>query len=238
MMRGVFIILAFMTSASCLSQQRSTIYLFPGQGADARLFDSLTIDPQFKIRVIEYGTPAAGMTMQSFARELSHQIDTTEPFVLVGVSLGGMLCVELSEVIRPTKTIVISSAKNRNELPLRYRFQKSVPIHKLVSGKMMLAGAKWLQPLVERDQRSNKAIFASMLDKKEPVYMERTIGLIINWERTRNNTPIYHIHGSNDHTLPLRKINSPTSVIAKGSHLMTLTRATEVSEAINRILLQ
>ncbi|MDN4166072.1 hypothetical protein QWY31_11200 [Cytophagales bacterium LB-30] len=49
------------------AQQTPTLYLFPGQGSDKRLFDSLRLDETFPVRHIEYGIPAKGSTMQQFA---------------------------------------------------------------------------------------------------------------------------------------------------------------------------
>lgn len=217
-------------------QTKKTIYLFPGQGSDRRIFDSLTIDSKFDIKIIEYGTPDKNMTMNSFARQLSKQIDTTQEFILVGVSLGGMICAELNDILNPNKTILISSAKNRNELPFRYRFQKIIPIYKLFPGCILLAGAKLLQPIIEPDRNKNKHTFKSMLGSKNSVYMKRTVDLIINWNRKTNAKTIYHIHGTNDHTLPIKKIKLPTYIVENGSHMMTLTRAKDISAILNSII--
>jgi pimeloyl-ACP methyl ester carboxylesterase len=218
------------------NQNKTTIYCFPGQGADRRIFDFLTIDSKYNINIIEYGTPEKHMTLNSFAKQLLKQIDTTEEFILIGVSLGGMICAELNEISNPSKTIIISSAKNRNELPNRYKFQKIIPIYKLVPGRILLAGAKILQPIVEPDSNKNKKTFKSMLSSKNATYMKRTVALIINWDREVNTKPIYHIHGTNDHTLPIKKIKSLTYIVDKGSHMMTLTRAKDISDILNAIL--
>jgi pimeloyl-ACP methyl ester carboxylesterase len=186
--------------------------------------------------VIEYGTPEKGMTMNSFATKLSEQIDTTQPFILLGVSLGGMICTELNEQLNPQMTFIISSAKNRNELPFRYKFQKTIPLYRIFPGAVMLAGAKLLQPIVESDRNKYKQTFKSMLSMKNALYMKRTVGLIINWDRTTNSKPIYHIHGTNDHTIPIRKVKLPFYVVDKGSHMMTLTKAKEISTILNSIL--
>jgi pimeloyl-ACP methyl ester carboxylesterase len=226
-------ILHFMSMA----QSKKTIYLIPGQGADKRIFDSLSLDTSvFKIKYLEYGTPNKNMSMNEFAIHLAKEIDTTEEFILIGVSLGGMLCVELSEMLNPEKTIIISSAKNRTELPFRYKFQKKVPLNAIVPGRVILGGAKILQPIVEPDRNNNKETFKSMLYSKSPKYMKRTVNKIINWERTKNRTNIIHIHGDNDHTIPIRNIESPDYIIKNGSHMMTLTRAEEISEILNDVL--
>lgn len=222
--------------SNLFSQKSARIYLFPGQGSDKRIFDSLTIDTSFETTIIEYGTPEKGMTMRSFALSLLPQIDTTKEFILAGVSLGGMICVELGELLRPQKNIIISSAKNRKELPARYRFQRYIPLYKIFPGFVLLAGAKMLQPIVEPDRKKNKKTFKSMLNTKDARYMKNTIGLIVNWDRECNFKSVYHIHGTNDHTLPLRKIKEPVLVINGGSHMMTLVMANKVSEKLNEVL--
>jgi pimeloyl-ACP methyl ester carboxylesterase len=232
-------LLLFFYLVLCLNvfcQTKTTIYCFHGQGSTGAIFSDLDLDTSYTIRLVEYGAPEKGMTMPSFARALATQIDTTAPFILLGVSLGGMLCAELSEMLHPKQTIIISSAKNRDELPFRYTFQKAIPLYKLFPGKLLVAGAKILQPIVEPDRRKNKATFKEMLASKNATYMKRTIPLIIHWERTSNTHKIYHLHGTNDHTLPYRKIKSPDYTIDDGSHMMTLTRAKDISTVLRVIL--
>jgi len=53
------------------------VFLIPGQGADARQFQRLELDPDYEIRNIEYFTPEKGWKMKDFAQSLSQQIDTT-----------------------------------------------------------------------------------------------------------------------------------------------------------------
>lgn len=235
-MKQTLIMINIFIFFSCFGQIKETIYCFPGQVSDRRIFDSLTIDPSFNIKIIEYGTPEKNMSLKSFAKQLSGQIDTTQKFILLGVSLGGMICAELSEILKPDKTIIISSAKNRNELPLRYKFQKAIPIYKLFPGSFLLAGAKMLRPIVEPDRNKNKKTFKQMLASKNAQYMKRTIKIIINWDRETNTNKIYHIHGNNDHLLPVKKIKSIDYIIDKGSHMMTLTRTKNISDVLNIIL--
>lgn len=236
MIKTLLTILNLFLVLALFGQTRKTIYCFPSQGADKRIFDSINFDTAFDIQIVEYGTPEKGMSMESFAKQLSGQIDTSKPFILLGISLGGMICIELSEMINPEKTIIISSAKNKNELPFRYKFQKVIPIYKILGGRTLLAGAQILQPIVEPDRNKNKKTFKSMLASKNPLYIKRTIGLIINWNRDSNSKKVYHIHGKKDHTLPYRNISNPYFSINKGSHMITLTRADEISVVINQIL--
>jgi len=236
-MKLIALLFFCLSSLAALCQDvRPNIYFIHGQGSDKRLFDSLQIDSRYQKNYILYTTPPKHATIESFARELAQQIDTTKPFVLVGVSLGGMLCAEMGEFLNPEKIILISSAKNRKELPFRYRFQRAIPVYYLVPGFIVKASAKMLQPIVEPDRKHNKETFKKMLSAKNSVYMRRTVRMIMQWKRTENTVKLVHIHGTNDHTLPIRKINQVDYSVEDGSHMMTLTRAQEISALINQEL--
>ncbi len=216
---------------------QTTIYLIPGQGSDARILQDLKLDSSFTIKHIKYSTPTKKQSMNEFAQLLANQIDTSEPFVLVGVSLGVMLATEMNTFLSPQKTIIISSAKSRKELPVQYQFQRAIPVYSLVPKLLVKGGARMLQPIVELDRRRNKEIFKAMLKDKDPKLLKRTVRMIIRWEQTEAPKRIIHIHGTNDHTIPIRNVNCDY-VIEKGSHMMTLTKAEEISELLNKILVE
>lgn len=214
-----------------LAQSYPTIYLFPGQGSDERLFKHLNFQQGQEVVAIVLPVPERGMNMADYAKIVAQQIDTTKAYSFIGVSLGGMICTELAAILKPEKTIIISSAKSRKELPFRYRFQKYIPIYKIVPPKLLLMGAKFLQPIVEPDRKQEKKIFKSMLAAKDPIYMKRTVAMIINWKSASYNEQIIQIHGTKDHTIPIRHVQVH-HIIKGGSHMMTLTEP----EAVNKIL--
>ncbi|MEQ9188628.1 MAG: alpha/beta hydrolase, partial [Cryomorphaceae bacterium] len=94
---------------------------------------------------------------------------------------------------------------------------------------------KRLQPIVEPDRKKEKETFKAMLDAKDPLFLKRTIGMIIHWERDTNTTEVIHIHGDRDHTLPIKHVEYDY-LIKGGSHMMTLTRADELSQLLADIL--
>ena len=212
-----------------------TVYLFPGQGGDHRLFSKLELEPQYRIRHIDYPRPERGTSLPEYARLLSTQIDTTERFALVGVSLGGMFATEIHALLRPERTILISSAKARTELPKQYRIQQFLKIYRIVPGRVSLFFAKILQPLVEPDRRHEAAIFKAMLRDKDPKFLHRSIRMMMEWERREVPKGIVQIHGPKDHTIPLRNVRYD-ALVENGSHMIVLTRGAEVSALVNHYL--
>lgn len=234
-MRMLFIITFLLLSTKLFSQPTTTVYCFPGQGSDERIFSRIKLDSNYKIIHVPLPVPERGMNMNEYAHVISKQIDTSTRYVFIGVSLGGMVCCELTEFLQPEKTIIISSAKCRKELPFRYRFQHVIPLNKIIPKRLIKLGARILQPVVEPDRKHNKDTFKSMLKSKSPVYYKRTVNMIINWDRRVANNKIIHIHGTNDHTIPMRNVKANYN-IEKGSHMMTLTRGEEINELLKSIL--
>jgi pimeloyl-ACP methyl ester carboxylesterase len=216
--------------------QKPVIYLISGQGSDERIFQEIAWNnSEFDVEYIPYKIPNRGEDMESYAIRMAESIDTSRNFSLVGVSLGGMICTEIATFLNPEKVLLISSAKARNELPFSYRFQHYIPIYAMVPRGILKAGARIAQPLFEPDRKSHQAVFIAMLKAKDKTFMKRSIRMIVNWQRTEYPATIVHIHGDNDHTLPLRLVKADR-IVKNGSHMMTLTRAQDVSAILNDLL--
>jgi len=209
------------------------IYLLPGQGADCRLFKY--IEFPYDTVHLEFPVPEKKTTLREYAHGFIPRIDTSRPFILIGVSLGGMICSELTDTLEPDLTIVISSAKYRAELPGRYKFQKTIPLNKIIPKGMTKWGAKVLAPIVEPARKQDKETFRSMIEAKDPAYIKRTVDMVINWNKEGYNDRIIHIHGDRDHTLPHRKVRYDY-LVENGTHMMVYIRGDEVSRLINEIL--
>jgi len=220
---------------SANSIEKTTIYLIPGQGSDARIFNNIEFPYNYKVVHIEYEKPNEKEHMPEYAQRLSHQIKEDNGFIIIGVSLGGMIAAEIAEYKNPKQVIIISSAKNSTELPKRYNFQKKIPVYKMVGPKLSKMGAKILQPIVEPDRRKEKETFKAMLAAKDPIFLERTIQMIINWDRRCNSQEIIHIHGNKDRTIPIKNVDYDY-LVPNGSHMMTLTRGDEISKLLRDIL--
>ncbi len=213
------------------------IYLFPGQGSDERLFKHLVLPAGYDTVHISYPVPDKHETLAEYAARYIEEIDCSGPYILMGVSLGGMICTELSDTLSPLRTILISSAKTTHELPGRYTFQKHFRLNRIIPKRMTKGGARLLQGIVEPDRKHDKETFKDMLKAKDPLYLKRTVDMIINWDRTTYSDKIIHIHGDNDHTIPIKNVRYDY-LMEEGSHMMMITRAGEINQIIDHILNQ
>lgn len=207
------------------------IYLIPGLGADKRMYQSqLRVLPG--AQVLEHLPPFKGQTLAQYAQRLAPAIDTSQPFTLIGTSLGGMLAQELAQYVKPQKIILIASVKGRNELPAFIRSMRYLNLHRLITGNMF----KSVNNLAARrlDSRGDSPaadLIKAMIDDASPQFITWAINAVINWHPLPHTTNIIHIHGSNDTLFPVSLIKNPV-IIKGGSHVMNITMSDEVNQAL------
>ncbi|MEL6537172.1 MAG: alpha/beta hydrolase [Bacteroidota bacterium] len=213
------------------SHSEPVVYLIPGTGGDYRLYDQLEVHGYDTVR-LAWLEPEPHYQMADMAAAMAQQIDTTRPVVLVGVSLGGMVASEMAELIPVDGLILISSAKTSQELPFRYRFQKAIPLYRLIPGSVMRDATPLARFFVEPQSFPYRKTFDAMVAEKSDNFMKQSIRMICQWEKgSEPKVPFLQLHGTRDHTLPYRKIAAPTP-IPKGSHMMVYVRGEEVGQAM------
>jgi hypothetical protein len=207
------------------------IYAIPGLGTTEKLYINTKING-VEIIVLDWPTPLKNDTMQSYARKFLPQINTSVPFCLLGVSFGGMLCVELSKIILPQKVFLISTCKSRKELPWFIKILKYIPIHKIVSEKQhrkMAYQGRWIigfgQAYIPE--------FLGMVNSMTENYFKYCINIIVTWEGRELPKNSIHIHGDADRLLWHRYVKSDYT-IKRGSHAMIVFQAEEINKIIER----
>lgn len=205
------------------------IYAIPGLGTTNQLFSNTAIAGA-ELVVLDWPLPEKDDTMPSYAKKFLPQIDTSKPFCLLGVSFGGMLCTELSRIIAPQKTFLISTCKSREELPWFIRLFKHVPVYRYISeGKHrnMAYHGRWIIGF----GRAYIPEFLGMVSSMKENYFRYCMNIIVNWEGKEFPKNAVHIHGTDDRLLLYRYVKADHT-IAGGSHAMVVFRA----EEINRIV--
>ena len=114
------------------------LYFISGLGADKRVFQKLILPDIFKIHHIVWTPISEGDSMEMYCKELSRQIDQTKPFILIGLSFGGLVAIQLSKMLRPVQTVIISSFCFRNEIPKFYVFLAKTRIYRIIPSRFLL----------------------------------------------------------------------------------------------------
>ena len=105
------------------------IYFISGFAADERVFANVDFGNN-DVHFIAWKIPTKKETIISYAKKMSEEIHHLNP-ILIGLSFGGMMCIEIAKIISTEKIILISSLKTFHELPLYMRVAAKLHLNKV-----------------------------------------------------------------------------------------------------------
>ena len=214
-------------------------YLIPGMGTDHRVFNDYHFDTTLiNATPIKWADWKNSNSLGDYAQALVYQIDTTAPFVLVGVSMGGMLAMEMSRIIQPEAIILISSARSSRHLPTKSKIGKHLPAYCLLTDKMLQKIAAKKRFFKDIKSNSHKYLYQAMLIGTGADFLKWQFQAITRWafEPDGSEPFIFHIHGSKDKILPLKKKMPADVIIEGGGHKMVVNRVGELTGLIERFV--
>jgi pimeloyl-ACP methyl ester carboxylesterase len=210
------------------------VYFIPGLGADERLYAKLNL-AGIEEHYLNWIDPEDCVTMGEYADRYVPMIDTSEPFYLVGTSMGGMMAIELQKRIRPEKMVLISTVKTRHEFPIHLRTIARTRINTLVSGTLIQNLSGMIDVVYPWQTATQRDLFLEMLNNCTPKYLKFAINACINWDNEILPTDFLHLHGSRDPLFPASRAIG-AEIIEGGNHFMVYEMGEEVSRKIQAFL--
>ncbi len=207
--------------------------MLSGLGADERVFINLKFNP-LNLYFVKWIEPMQNETISSYAKRLCLQLEETSP-ILIGLSFGGIMAVEISKIIDTEQIILLSSAKTKYEIPFIYRLAGKLHLNRYVPISMLKTANIFSYWLFNIKSKEEKELFKQILKDTDPVFLKWAIDKIVNWKNTIIPQQLIHIHGTKDKILPMYFIKNKIR-IQGGGHLMVLNKADEVSSAIAKCL--
>ena len=208
------------------------VYLLPGIGCDHRLYERIDLSG-YAVVALDWPAFAPGCTLADIAMEMSKAVQKGEPHILVGVSMGGMVAQELAAMTNPKKVVLISSWTGPREWSLLARAGSSFQLYRSITHFTMWATWPVKRILGQRDRATDRLLW-EMACKESARKIRIGTGAILRWTGSPWKGPLVRIHGDNDSVVPMR---FPVDhVVRGGAHIMVLTRAEEVSQALRAAL--
>jgi pimeloyl-ACP methyl ester carboxylesterase len=210
------------------------VYFIPGLAADHTVFKYIALPPGYTACYVKWINPLANESLPDYACRLAEQIDTQKPFVVVGLSFGGMLAVEIAKRFKPVCTILISSIPSIQHLPYYYRAAGHLRLHKVIPISF-IQHAAILKRLFTTESSEDKRILKTMIRKSDIRFIRWALHAVLSWKNTDIPEKLFQIHGTRDGILPHR-FTKPTYFI-NGGHLLILTRAKEINQILGSLLM-
>lgn len=211
------------------------VYFISGLGADRRAFEKLKLPDHYSIHYLDWIKNKKGETLNEYAKRLAVAIDTTRPYSIVGLSMGGMIAAAASQFLQPYKTVLISSVGCTEEFPPLLKLARLTQLHRLVPGRFFTTPNLLTYWAFGAKRGAEKMIMQHIMTYSDPAFVKWSIGAILSWDNKVRPKNLFHIHGDKDKILPV-EYTKPDVVIRNGSHFMVWTKAGEVSKALVQAL--
>lgn len=212
------------------------IYFISGLGANYKAFEKINIPKGFEAIPIDWKIPEADEKLNHYVERMCGEVSVNQPFILTGLSFGGIIAQEMHRFIKPEKTILISTVKNRNEMPGYMKLSARTQIHKFVpisffTSEHLLSYAFFRKLYSKKMPQLN-----DFFTHKDNYYLKWSVDKIVNWKPYLKEIPnLYHMHGTQDIIFPSKNIKN-ADFIENGSHIMVLQKPKEVNLLFNQYL--
>lgn len=210
------------------------VYFIPGLGADKRIFRNIRLPEGYQPHYLDWITHRANESLRDYSLRIAEHIEVSEPFVIVGLSFGGMLAAEIVNTFNSGKMVIISSVPRSVDLPVYYRFAGRIGLHRLLPISLFKS-ASLMKRLFTAETPEQKAYLKMMIRQVDTSFIRWALDAIVKWKGGVNTREYIHIHGSRDEVLP-STFCKPTHLIKGGGHLMILTRANEINDILRNYL--
>jgi len=204
------------------------IFAISGLGADERVFKYLSLEHE--LIPITWITPKTKESIIEYAERIikEYNIDKEKNYAILGVSFGGLIASEISKLLSPKLTILISSAETRDDLNGIIKLAGKSKLIELIPERLFNPPKSIAHFLFGAD---NKKLLNSILDDTDLKFTKWAVRELINWKNQVKLQNLIKIGGSKDKLLPPKGEN--TILIEQGEHFMIVDKAQEISEIIN-----
>jgi pimeloyl-ACP methyl ester carboxylesterase len=209
------------------------IYCISGLGADKRVFQRIVFPAAYDVVHVEWIQSKRSETLSSYTIKLLEQIESSQPFILIGLSFGGIVVSELLKSIQPFKTIIISSATTKYQIPWYFRFLGQLRLQYLIPSFILKHPNFIFYWIFGAKDFDTKKLLRAILNDTNPNFVKWSMTKIATWQQSARNQDIFHIHGTKDRLLPIDK-NNIDIAINGGGHLMLYDSSDVISDILNR----
>lgn len=210
------------------------IYAISGLGADEQVFHPLKEQLQASWTNLPWLSPVAEEPIREYAYRMAKQIKHPRP-VLLGLSFGGIMAIEISRHLQTDGLILISTIKNRKELPLWLKAVAAIQLHKIIplqSTALTAPIQNYMLGVTNQEELNLAVRYRKTID---PNYLKWAVDQVVNWNPDGWESKFLHLHGTRDHIFPHRYLQQ-TELIQEGGHLMVMNKSAEISIQINNWL--
>jgi pimeloyl-ACP methyl ester carboxylesterase len=225
-----------------MSDPATRLVLFPGLGADARLFEpqQRKLSPHVRVETPAWIEPERDdEPLEDYARRMVQVIEPTragERLFLGGVSFGALVALEAARHIPAEGVFMIGGCRDSRAVAPFFRFAchlaQWLPLPLL---RGILHGAPAALMVFESLNFEHTQLYSRMINDASTRQVKWSARALLNY-RSRGDPPgvvVRLIHGQRDLLIPPKHV-APDYVVRRGRHLVALTKPGDVNKYMLR----
>jgi len=162
------------------------------------------------------------------------QITSQNP-IIVGLSFGGMVAIELAKILKVQKLILIASAKSDRELPVFFKIIGNLKLIHMIPNTLLKHHSILTDYFFGISSKDDSEMLKQILRDTDPKFLRWAVNEILNWGNKDTPANVIHIHGKKDRIIPIQNVR-PTHMIENAGHFMTITHAKQIEILLKHIL--
>lgn len=211
----------------------ATLYCIPGLGTDERVFSRLFpfLEQHHTCVVLNHIEPLSRQeSLAHYAQRLGGEIPMPQEknFVLLGLSLGGPIAIEIAKQYPNAMVILISTFKQTLEEPFLFKIARVLPLYRLIHIWYTHHVIPCLARLFHIGSQEDSTLLGAMFQAHSAAHFAWGRRAIVHWKNKKLPNICWHLNGDKDHIFN-NALPYVDACIIGGTHNMILDRAEEVA---------
>jgi pimeloyl-ACP methyl ester carboxylesterase len=183
-----------------------------------------------EIEVPGWIEPERGESLASYGARMAGGLAAGETPVLGGVSMGGMLALEMARHIRVRGLVLISTATDVSSVSrLRWleRLSRALPGAALIR---LASSRVSVRQMAGRLDEATRRVYVTMVRETAPSLLRWGMRAVLSWPGAdAEAVPVLRVHGDEDRLFP---VPVGAEVVRGAGHLCVMTHAERVGELV------
>jgi len=232
-MKTTILTLALIISGVLLQAQK--VQLISALGTDSTIYSNLGFDESFGINHIEWLKPQKRESMEAYCQRLINENQITPNDIVIGTSFGGIVATEISKMVHPRMTILISSFSIKDEKPLKFRFLQIFGCHKILPKYIFNKPGIIIGNCFGKVSEEEREYLSEMIRKNDVDLVAWSINQIMKYDNQSTPDNLFKINGKDDKTFPAKNID--TDFLVDGTHLIVYNNADLISSILHDLMI-
>ncbi len=210
------------------------LWFLPGLAANHKLFaPQLAELPE--AQVLEWIPPEAEESLAAYAQRWSQHLDLGPKDILVGMSFGGQVALELAKHLPLKACLLISANRRSQEIRSQFRLQAKV-LPRISDSMLRQTFLKVGIPLLKRwESLTDQQVqwLEEMVEEMDTSFFRWATQAAAEWDyefqASDFQMPLYQIHGEKDTIIRIQN-QDEVELLAGASHLLTFTHSKEINQ--------